>query len=178
MFEGQQGLGVPQGLARFCSGPVWAEATLLTSLYNAACSRCPHGCVVESSKGECVPQRDTQQARAACRASQEDLQEGWQCRLFLVHPQESYLADISERLTTAGVAHDCVRGSLDDTGAISEAARSLGIPDFEGHLWLGSVLETLFLMRHERARGRASSAAAREEDSVSLAEVCVCCADP
>ena len=39
VFEGQAGLGVPQGLARFCSGPVWAEATLLCSLYRAACSR-------------------------------------------------------------------------------------------------------------------------------------------
>lgn len=39
VFEGQAGLGVPQGLARFCSGPVWSEAALLTSLYQAACSR-------------------------------------------------------------------------------------------------------------------------------------------
>jgi hypothetical protein len=39
VFEGQAGLGVPQGLARFCSGPVWSEAALLTSLYHAACSR-------------------------------------------------------------------------------------------------------------------------------------------
>lgn len=39
MFEGQAGLGIPQGLARFCSGPVWAEVALLTTLYQAACSR-------------------------------------------------------------------------------------------------------------------------------------------
>jgi hypothetical protein len=123
---------------------------------------------------------EPQRTRAACRASQEDLEEGWQCRLFLVHPQDGYLAGISARLTAAGVAHDCVRGSLDDTGATAEAARALGIADFEGHLWLGSVLETLFLMRHERARGRAGGAAARqeeEEDSASLAEVCARCVD-
>ena len=81
----------------------------------------------------------------------------------------SYLADLSARLTTAGVPHDCARGSLDNTWAILEAARALGIPDFEGHLWLGSVLESLFLMRHKRARGRAADDS--DNASMSLTEV-------
>ncbi|CAL8465602.1 g5138 [Coccomyxa elongata] len=126
VFEGQAGLGVPQGLARFCSGPVWAEATLLTSLYQAACSRAG---------------------------------EGQTCSLFVVHLHQSYLEEVGERLTAEGVPHTTAVGTLDDVGAILAAAHAAGIPDFEEHLWLGSLLETFHLMRHERrAKGLAAVA--------------------
>lgn len=72
----------------------------------------------------------------------------------------------------ASIPHDCALGSLDDTGSILEAARKLGIPDFEGHLWLGSVLETWYVMRYERALARSGAAAsAGAPDGMSLAEV-------
>lgn len=39
ILQGETGIGVPHGLARFCSGPAWAEAALSASLYRAATSR-------------------------------------------------------------------------------------------------------------------------------------------
>lgn len=39
ILQGETGVGVPHGLARFCSGPAWAEAALSASLYRAATSR-------------------------------------------------------------------------------------------------------------------------------------------
>ncbi|BDA51454.1 probable phthiocerol synthesis polyketide synthase type I PpsA at C-terminar half [Coccomyxa sp. Obi] len=133
VFEGQAGIGVPQGLARFCSGPVWAEATLLSSLYQAACSRAV---------------------------------EGQTCSLFVVHLHQSYLDEISERLTTEGVPHTTAVGTLDDVGAILSAARAAGIPDFEEHLWLGSLLETFYLMRHERRATAGPAAVAQTPQGI------------
>lgn len=70
------------------------------------------------------------------------------------------------------IPHDCAVGSLDDTGSILEAARKLGIPDFEEHLWLGSVVETLYVMRYERALARSGPAApAGSPDGMTVAEV-------
>jgi hypothetical protein len=62
----------------------------------------------------------------------------------------SYLDEISERLSSDGIPHVPVMGSLDDPGAILEAARSHGLEGFEGHLWVGSLLESFYLMRHRR----------------------------
>ena len=85
-----------------------------------------------------------------------------------------YLAEVSAKLVAASIPHDCVVGSLDDTGSILAAARKLGIPDFEGHLWLGSVLETLYVMRYERALARSGAAApAGSPDGMSPAEVSI-----
>ena len=39
ILQGETGIGVPHGLARFCSSPAWAEAALSASLYRAASSR-------------------------------------------------------------------------------------------------------------------------------------------
>jgi len=39
ILQGETGIGVPHGLARFCSGPTWAEAALTASLFKAGISR-------------------------------------------------------------------------------------------------------------------------------------------
>lgn len=39
ILQGETSIRVPHGLARFCSGPTWAEAGLSASLYKAATSR-------------------------------------------------------------------------------------------------------------------------------------------
>lgn len=62
----------------------------------------------------------------------------------------SYLDEVGERLTAEGVPHTTAVGTLDNVGAILAAAAMAGFPDFEEHLWLGSLLETFYLMRHER----------------------------
>lgn len=66
---------------------------------------------------------------------------------------------MGERLTAEGVPHTTTVGTLEDVGAILAAARMAGIPDFEEHLWLGSLLETFYLMRHERRTTGAASLA-------------------
>lgn len=63
---------------------------------------------------------------------------------------ESYLDEVGGRLTAEGVPHTTAVGTLDNVDAILAAANAAGIPDFEEHLWLGSLLETFYLMRHER----------------------------
>jgi len=66
----------------------------------------------------------------------------------------SFLDEISRRLSAANVPHETTVGTLEDTSAILTAARKMGIPDFEEHLWLGSLLETFYLMRHLRRASR------------------------
>lgn len=53
-------------------------------------------------------------------------------------------------MAAEGISYIGVVGSLDDPGAILEAAKGHGINDFEGHLWVGSVLESFYLLRHLR----------------------------
>ena len=53
-------------------------------------------------------------------------------------------------LAEAGIPHSTAVGTLEDPGVIMQAAAAAGIADFEEHLWLGSLLETFYLFRHER----------------------------
>lgn len=103
VFEGQAGLGVPQGLARFCSGPVWAEAALLTSLYQAACSRYSAAywnCLCFPESSSCATCQNPP-CNVLCRAIQDDSGSTWRCKVFVVHPQ----ARCAARWHSAGRHH-------------------------------------------------------------------------
>ena len=62
----------------------------------------------------------------------------------------SYLEEVGRKLTEAGIPHSTAVGTLEDGGAVMAAAAAAGIADFEEHLWLGSLLETFYLIRHEK----------------------------
>jgi hypothetical protein len=80
----------------------------------------------------------------------------------------SYLEELSRKLAEAGIPHSTAVGTLEDGGAIMQAAEAAGIADFEEHLWLGSFLETFYLFRHERkVRGDLQAA----ESPENIAEV-------
>lgn len=83
----------------------------------------------------------------------------------------SFLDEISQRLSAAEVPHATAVGTLEDSGAILAAARARGIPDFEEHLWLGSLLETYYLMRHMRQARAAEGAQWPEGAPESIIEV-------